>query len=370
MHVVIDRTALLGALERVKGALGGSTIPIQSHFLLQAEDAEQLRVTACDGDKSITATVPARVERLGALAVCGRLHDVVRRSADGCQIELRAGEVRIKVHAGRAKFELVTLPAADFPAMVIKGGRRFAMPADHLRSIFASVAYAQATDDTRYYLNGVYLHSWEDSRDGLRRLRGVATDAHRLARVEVPCPENAEAMPGIIVARNTVGDMARLLEALTGAVTVTVTDTLLGLAGDGVEMVSRLVEGTYPDYERVIPSGNDKVCEVDAALLAAAVERVTTIGESKTRLLRITFAQAGLTLACSSPDLGSAVEEVEGDYSGSPIDIGFNGKYLTETLKRITGEGVRLEIGDPAGPVILRDLGAPEALYVVMPARV
>lgn len=369
MHATIDRAGLMTALDRVKGALPGGAGGILAHFLLVADD-DALRITATDGDLRITAMVPAQVDRPGMVAACGRLYDVVRRIPDGAQVQIEAGPAdRMRVTAARARFDLLTTSADNFPTLTARGGHVFSLPAADLHTVLSSVAFAQSTEDARHYLNGTFLHLAARA-DGTKVLRAVATDGHRLARMQRPCPPEADGAPSCIIPRTVVGDIIRLVEGVNGPVDVAISENLIQVSTDSVELVAKLIDATFPDYNRVIPGANDRRCAIDAKLLAGAVDRVITLAEAKTRVLRATFARAGLTLACSSPDVGSAVEDVECEYNGPPMEIGFNGRYLGDILRRMTGEGAHVELGDAAGAVLFRDPAEADALYVLMPTRV
>ena len=224
-----------------------------------------------------------------------------------------------------------------------------------------------STEETRYYLNGIYLH--QADHDGVQVLRAVATDGHRLARFEMPLPEGASGMPGIIIPRKAIGELRKLCDDAADAITITLSESKIRFAFDHIVLTSKLIDGTFPDYQRVIPEGNDKIVEVDAKLLTSAVDRVSTISDGKSRAVKIALNGKLMTLSASSAESGSATEEVEvnGD---TDIEIGFNAKYLLDITSQIEGEGCRFTLADAASPTIIQDNSDPSALYVLMPLRV
>ncbi len=201
-------------------------------------------------------------------------------------------------------------------------------------------------------------------------LRAVATDGHRLARFEMPLPENAEGMPGVIVPRKTVAELRKLVEDCEDAVEVALSDTKIRFAFDTTVLTSKLIDGTFPDYERVIPLGNDKLMEVDCKQFAAAVDRVSTISTEKSRAVKMSLNDGTMTLSATSAENGSAVEEIEVSYPGPGIEIGFNSRYLLDIAQQIEGESAQFAMSDAASPTIVRDVADASALYVLMPMRV
>jgi DNA polymerase-3 subunit beta len=198
----------------------------------------------------------------------------------------------------------------------------------------------------------------------------VATDGHRLARVEVPLPEGASGMPGVIVPRKTVVELRKLLDEGGDEVTISLSETKIRFAFDDAAMTSKLIDGTFPDYERVIPADNDKVLEVDCKLFSQAVDRVSAISTERSRAIKLSVAKGALTLSASSPESGSATEELEASYQASPIEIGFNSRYLLDIMQQIEGDAARFAMADAASPTIVREVADGGALYVLMPMRV
>lgn len=371
MKLSIDRAALLRSLGHMQSVVERrNTIPILGNVLMKAADGV-LSMSSTDMDLEINESVAANVDVAGATtAPAHTLHDIIRKFSDGSdvEIELNAEGTQMSVQSGRSKFKLSCLPVSDFPE--ISTGDLpcvFAIPASDLRALIDRTKFAMSTEETRYYLNGIYLHAKE--QDGVKLLRAVATDGHRLARFEMPLPEGAAEMPSVIIPRKAVLEVRKLIEDAADLIEISLSANKVRFSFDHVILTSKLIDGTFPDYERVIPQGNDKIVEVDPKIFTKAIDRVSTISDGKSRALKIILRGKQMTLSASSPEAGSATEEMEvnGD---SDIEIGFNAKYLLDITSQIEGEGCRLTLADSGSPTIIQDNSDPSALYVLMPLRV
>ncbi|PPR24832.1 MAG: DNA polymerase III subunit beta [Alphaproteobacteria bacterium MarineAlpha10_Bin3] len=370
MKLTIERAALLRSLNHVQSVVERrNTIPILANVLLHAEDGS-VKLTATDMDIAIVEAAPADVLAAGeTTAPAHTLYEIVRKLPEGAQIELEAGDDKLVLNAGRSRFVLAALPTADYPAMREDDlPHNFTMPANALRTLIDRTRFAISTEETRYYLNGIYMHAAE--MDGVAVLRAVATDGHRLARVEAPLPEGAAGMPGIIIPRKTVNELRKLIDECDGDIDVALSDTKIRFAFGETVLSSKLIDGTFPDYEKVIPTGNDKLLEIDCRQFAAAVDRVATISTERSRSVKLEISPNNLTLSASSPEAGSAREEIEVSYDKEPIEIGFNSKYLLDIAQQVEGETVQMLLADGASPTIVRDTADSSALYVLMPMRV
>ncbi len=372
MHLTIERSALLKSLGHVQNVVERrSTIPILSNVKLDARDGV-IGLNATDMDLEILESVASDVARAGAItAPAHTLYDIVRKLPDGAQVELALDQdgSHLVLRAGRSRFNLPCLPVDDFPAMSAGAyTHSFSLSAVDLRGMIDRTRFAISTEETRYYLNGIHLHA--TTSDGVSVLRSVATDGHRLARVEVPLPEGAAGMPGIIVPRKTVTELRKLIDETGMDVAVSLSDSKIRFAFDDTVLVSKLIDGTFPDYERVIPLDNDKILEVDCAALGKAVDRVSAISTEKSRAVKMALEKGQVTLSANSPDAGSAVEEVEASFDANPIEIGFNSRYLLDILAQVEGDAVRLIMADASAPTVLRDVADGSAVYVLMPMRV
>lgn len=371
MKLTIDRAALLRALNHVQSAVERrNTIPILANVLMRAEDGA-LTLATTDMDLEINESVAATVKQPGATtAPAHTLYDIIRKLPDGSAVELTladGGNV-MTVKAGRSTFKLSCLPVADFPAL--SGGdlpTSFAVPAAALRALIDRTKFAMSTEETRYYLNGIYIHAAQSG--GVAVLRAVATDGHRLARFEMPLPDGAAGMPGIILPRKTVGELRKLLDEAADAIRVDLSASKMRFAFDHIILTSKLIDGTFPDYEKVIPAGNDKIVEVDPKVFSNAIDRVSTISDGKSRAVKIALNGKTMTLSANSPEAGSATEDLEVN-SNDNLEIGFNARYLLDITSQITGDGCRIVLADAASSAIIQDTSDSSALYLLMPLRV
>jgi DNA polymerase-3 subunit beta len=370
MRVTIERSAFLKALNHVQSVVERrNTIPILSNVLVQVVGS-QLKLTATDLDIEIVESVEAEVTRAGATTVPAHmLYDIVRKLPDGAQLELEqsSDQGRISIFAGKSRFALQALPPEDFPDLAAGDqGHKFSLSATELRGIIEKTRFAISTEETRYYLNGIYLH--EVAAGSL--LRAVATDGHRLAQAQVPLPPGAKGMPGVIVPRKTVLEVVKLIEGVEDEVEVSLSATKIRFATGPLVLTSKLIDGTFPDYERVIPRHNDKVLDVDTKVFADAVDRVSTISMEKGRAVKLNIGGGRVVLTVNNPDSGSAEEEVVCGYEAEPIDIGFNSRYLLDVAAQMKSASMIFNLADAGSPTIIRDPGDSEALYVLMPMRV
>jgi DNA polymerase III subunit beta len=380
MKLTIERGALLKALGHVQSVVERrNTIPILSNVLLRADASAGggiLALSATDMDLEIVEQVPSRIERPGrTTAPAHTLYDIVRKLREGAQIEIDASGERsaMVLRSGRSTFTLACLPPEDYPVMASGDlAYNFTLTAAELRSLVDRTRFAISTEETRYYLNGIYLHTTKN--DEVPVIRAVATDGHRLARVEMVMPEGAAGMPGIIVPRKTVIELRKLVDESEDEIQVSLSETKIRFATGEAALTSKLIDGTFPDYDRVIPSNNDKILEVKCKEFAEAVDRVSTISTEKSRAVKLAIvpgANGGsLAVSATSPENGTAVEEIDATYLAEPIEIGFNSRYLLDITAQIDGEGAQFVMSDSASPTIVRDRADPSALYVLMPMRV
>ncbi|WP_294333884.1 DNA polymerase III subunit beta [uncultured Sphingomonas sp.] len=370
MKATIERATLLRGLSHVQSVVERrNTIPILSNVLIDAQLGGTIRLMATDLDLQIDETIPAAVDQVGATTVSAHtLFDIVRKLPEGSQVVLTAAEGKLTVVAGRARFQLGTLPRDDFP-MIAEGElpTTFELPAETLKQIIDKTRFAISTEETRYYLNGIFFHVTDDAN---RLLRAAATDGHRLARVTVPCPDGADAMPGVIVPRKCVAELRKLLDEVDGSVGVSLSPSKIRFDLGQAILTSKLIDGTFPDYSRVIPTANDKLLKLDPKSLMQGVDRVSTIATEKTRAVKMTLERDKVVLSVTSPENGVAAEEVPGDYAAQGFEIGFNSRYLMDILGQIEGDLVEVHLADAAAPTLIRENDTSPALYVLMPMRV
>jgi len=372
MKLVIERAALLKSLAHVQSVVERrNAVPILSNVLLEAA-GDRLALTTTDIDIAIVDSVAAEIAQDGGTTTpVHTLYDIVRKLPDGAQIELAldGGGGQLALRAGRSAFNLPCLPREDFPVMA-EGELPldFVLPAEELRTLIDRTRFAMSTEETRYYLNGVFCHATES--DGVKVLRAVATDGHRLARLEMPLPDGAAAMPDVIVPRKAIIELRKLIDETTEPTRISLSDTKIRFGCDDVVLTTKLVDGKFPDYQRVIPSGNDRVMEVDCKAFAESVDRVSTISSEKSRAVKLALDKGRIVLSATSPDSGSATEELEVTYDAPAMEIGFNSRYLLEIAQQIEGDIMHFAMSDAGSPTLIRDSADASALYVLMPMRV
>lgn len=373
MHLTIDRAAFLKALAHAQGIVERrNTIPILANVLLNAR-AGALTLTSSDMEIELVETVPADVSEPGATTVpAAMLYDIVRKLPDGAEVELTSPKDKdqLTLKAGRSTFRLGCLSVDDFPQMAAGDMPcTFQLSADSLIQLLERTRFAMAVDETRFYLGGIFFHLATSGAAPV--LRAVTTDGHRLARMDVPLPAGGETLPSIILPRKSVGEIRKLLDEGEKEVTLSLSPTKVQLTVGSIVFTSKLVDGKFPDYERAIPAGNDKVLQINRKAFMEAVDRVATISSEKTRAVRLSLNAGTVRLSANSPDAGgTADEELEAGYTAAPLDIGFNSRYLLEIAQQIDGETMQIRIADSGAPTILSAAGDSAALYVLMPMRV
>lgn len=348
-----------------------NTIPVLSNVRIEAVEGE-INFKATDMDTEITEIADAKVSQTGATtAPAHMLYDIVRKLSDGSEVELTFPDDKgqLTIASGRSKFSLSCIGVEDFP--VISGDKlpiNFAISKDELKDVIDRTKFAVSTEETRYYLNGIYIHAKKEGSSSV--LRVVATDGHRLACVESPLPSGAENLSGVIIPRKTIAEIRKLLDDNDAAnVNVSMSENKIRFAFEDVTLTSKLIDGTYPDYERVIPTDNDKNLEVSVKELSSAVDRVSVVAE-RTRAIKVLTHNGKITITTSSPDLGSAQEEVEAKYEGEALEIGYNFRYLLDILNEVKGDSVRISFADGSSPSVIHDTSDSSAIYVLMPMRV
>jgi DNA polymerase-3 subunit beta len=367
MKATIERAALLKSLGHIQSVVERrNTIPILSNVLIEAGEGGTIRFMATDLDLQIVDVAEAAIDQPGTTTVSAHtLFEIVRKLPEGSQVSLSAAEGRLHIAASRYTSNLPTLPRDDFP--IIAEGElptTFELPAAKLRQIIDKTRFAISTEETRYYLNGIFIHVADDV------LKAAATDGHRLARVTIARPEGAQGMPDIIVPRKCIGELRKLLDEVEGSVEVSLSASKIRFTLGHAVLTSKLIDGTFPDYSRVIPTGNDKLLTIDPKSFLQGVDRVATIASEKTRAVKMALDRDKITLSVTSPENGTALEEVPGDYSAAGFEIGFNAKYLVDILQQVEGDTVEVHLADAAAPTLIRENDKAEALYVLMPMRV
>ena len=372
MKLNIERAALMKALGHVQSVVERrNTIPILSNVLLSAERGG-LSFSATDLDMEIVDETAAEVSTTGQITAPAHiLYEIVRKLPDGAQVELKFNgeDPRLSIQAGRSKFNLPVLPAGDFPVMSSDGlSSRISVDSDALTRLIDKTRFAISTEETRYYLNGLYVHTVME--DGAPKLRCVATDGHRLSLAEMPAPEGSVGAPGVIIPRKTIQEAWRLLEDAGEMVELQVSPAKVRFEFGKASLTSKVIDGAFPDYMRVIPKDNTKIVRLDNKLFEQAVDRVATISAEKSRSVKLAIEAGRLTLTVRNMEAGQGVEELEIDYDGDAFEIGFNARYLLDVCGQIEGETMEMRFADPASPTLVLDPTDAGVQYVLMPLRV
>ncbi|AFN56228.1 DNA polymerase III beta subunit [Zymomonas mobilis] len=369
MKATIERATLLKSLSHVQSVVERrNTIPILSNVLIEAASNGCVKLMATDLDLQVVETLSAEVDTPGETTVSAHmLFEIVRKLPDGSQIQLSAADGKMLIVAGRSRFSLATLPRDDFP--VISESElptHFALPTESLKQIIDKTRFAISVDETRYYLNGIFLHVLKDENV----MKAAATDGHRLACVTIPAPAGAEDMPDVIIPRKCVVELRKLLDECEDEIKISLSASKICFDLGHAILTSKLIDGTFPDYSRVIPTANDKLLKVKPKDLMQGVDRVATIASEKTRAVKMSIEAGKISLSVTSPENGMATEEVLGEYDADPLDIGFNARYLLDILGQIESDQAEIHLAEAAAPTLIRDSGQSAALYVLMPMRV
>ena len=376
MKLTIERAALLKALGHVQSAVERrNTIPILSNVLISASDDGQVGFSTTDLDMQIADQVPAQVDAIGQItAPAHMLYEIMRELPEGADVTLSytREDPRLEVRAGRARFNLPVLPAGDFPAMTADGlSEPIGIDTDELIRLIDKTRFAVSTEETRYYLNGLYFHVVQD---GAPMLRAVATDGRRLALAEMPAPEGFAGAPGVIIPRKTINEARRLMDDAGETVTIAVSAQKVRFGFGQATLVSKVIDGAFPRYADVLPRANSRMLAVDKALFAAAVRRVATISNEQSRPVRLAIESGHMTLTVRNIDASQAVEELEIDYDGEPFDIGFNGRYVMDVAAQMGGDVAEFRFPETVAagglePTLVVDPTDAGVQYVLVPMR-
>ncbi len=378
MKLTLERASLLAAIARaVRAVERRNTIPILANVLLRVT-ADTATIIATDLDIQISVVIEgAKVDAPGETTLPGhKLHEIVRKLPEGAQVSIEDdGKGQTTLKAGRSRFKLQSLPPSDFPDLAtVEEGFSFQLRDTDLAAAIGRVSFAISTEETRYYLNGIYFHAF-DAPGQASMLRLVATDGHRLSMASIAAPAGSSGMHGVIIPRKAVTEIERLAGEGDGAdIEIEVSAHKMAIAAGGTRIFTKLIDGTFPDYGRVIPQGGPITARMAASELAAAVDRVGTVSSEKGRAIKCDFAADTLTVSVANPDAGDASDEVSATISGegeAGITIGFNGHYVLDMLAAMKAKGpVEFTLTDPGSPAVVREVEGPDALCVLMPMRV
>ena len=369
MNFTIDRNALLKPLGHIYSVVERrNTIPILSNVLIETHSSK-VSFTATDMDMDIVEEVGCIVSRQGKVTLAAHtLHDIVKKLPDGSEIKINLNELNVEVSAGKSKFILPTLPVDDYPIMTnIEKGHEFRIQSIDLANLIDNTKFAISLEETRYYLNGIFLHVPNSNLD---KLRAVATDGHRLAQAEIPLPEGASEIPGIILPRKAVGEIRKLTEGTDGKIKIVISNSKAQFIFPNTTLTTKLIDGSFPDYQRVIPKENLNKLVVSNLEFSKAIDRVSTVSIEKSRAVKLSLSNKLLSLNVNSHDLGNASEDLEIDYNYDNLEIGFNSKYLLDIASQIQGKEIEILLSDSSSPALITDPDQDGVIFVLMPMRV
>ena len=369
MNFTIDRNALLKPLGHIYSVVERrNTIPILSNVLIET-NSSKVSFTATDMDMDIVEETSCIVLKQGKVTLAAHtLYDIVRKLPDGSEVRIELKELNVEVSAGKSKFILPTLPVDDYPIMTnIEKGHEFKLHSIDLANLIDNTKFAISLEETRYYLNGIFLHV---PNSNSKTLRAVATDGHRLAQAEIPLPEGALNMPGIILPRKAVGEIRKLTDSTDGKINVIISNTKAQFVFPNSILTTKLIDGSFPDYQRVIPKENLNKLVVSNQEFSKAIDRVSTVSMEKSRAVKLSLRNNLLSLNVNSHDLGNASEDLEINYSHDILEIGFNSKYLLDIASQIQGKEIEILLSDSASPALIIDPDQDGVIFVLMPMRV
>ena len=369
MDFTIDRNALLKPLGHIYSVVERrNTIPILSNVLIET-NSSKVSFTATDMDMDIVEETSCIVLKQGKVTLAAHtLYDIVRKLPDGSEVRIELKELNVEVSAGKSKFILPTLPVDDYPIMTnIEKGHEFKLESIDLANLIDNTKFAISLEETRYYLNGIFLHV---PNSNSKTLRAVATDGHRLAQAEIPLPEGALNMPGIILPRKAVGEIRKLTDSTDGKINVIISNTKAQFVFPNSILTTKLIDGSFPDYQRVIPKENLNKLVVSNQEFSKAIDRVSTVSMEKSRAVKLSLRNNLLSLNVNSHDLGNASEDLEINYSHDILEIGFNSKYLLDIASQIQGKEIEILLSDSASPALIIDPDQDGVIFVLMPMRV
>ena len=375
MEFKINSTDLLKALSHIHGIVEvRHTLPILSNIILEAKD-DKLILSSTNLDIYCSDKIKAEVLQSGEVSVSAvTFFEIIKRLPSGSEVLMimEEGENEIRLTCGRSKFNLSTLKTDDFPIISDSDlSTNFVLSADELIRIIDKTKFAVSNEETRYYLNGIFLHKAE--RNSIQFLRAVATDGHRLAQYDIPLPQGAEDITGIIIPKKTIYELRKVLDDANGDVSVSLNENKIKFSFNDLKVVSKVIDGTFPDYTKVIPQNNDKNFKTNNSDLKNAIDRVSAVAaneESKSKAIKFCIENNSLSLSVESQSKGSANEMIDVNYSGDKVDIGFNSKYIIDICNEVDGDEISISLSDSISPAIILDKTDENLFFVLMPMRI
>ena len=371
MKAKIKKKKLMQALSHLHGVVEKrNTIPILANVLLEAKD-KIISLAATDMEIAEIESISCEVLQEGSITTPAHvLYDIVRKLPEASEIELESKEgKKLEIKTDKIAFSLMCLPPNDFPD--IHSGdfpKGFEIESTNLCRLIDKTLFSVSTEETRYYLNGIYLHSIKE--DNGEVLRAVATDGHRLSRLSADLPVNANNLEGVIIPRKTVIELKKIIDNNDTLVKVQIAKNKIKFVVNNIIITSKLLDGAFPDYARVIPNNNNKELIIETKEFVDAVDRVSTLSSDRTKAIKFNIRKSNLEISAENPDHGSAKENLNVHYSGDDLEIGFNSRYLLDIAKQINGANIKFLMSDKLSPTLIFDDDDKLALYLLMPMHI
>jgi len=371
MKISIDKNIIYKSLSHVQSIVEKkNTIPILSNVLLEANESS-LVLSATDMDISINETINCTVIEKGSATVPAHtLYDIIRKIPEGNEIEFISNDGKtFSIRSGKSKFSLQCLPKQDFPLIEIEKLKcEFSINSNIFLNLIEKTRFAISNEETRYFLNGIYLH--KKNINNIDCLSLVSTDGHRLAKIDFPHPKGLVDIPGVIIPKKTINELSKLLADINEDIIINVDPNKIIFYINKTVLLSKLIDGNFPDYQRVIPKNNNNIVKAERQKFCEAIDRVSTITSEKSKSIKFRLLSDLINMNSSDPEHGTATEDIPVQYNGEEIEIGFNAKYILEMIDQVDSEDLILEFNDSSSPLIVKESSNNNLIYVLMPMRV
>jgi DNA polymerase-3 subunit beta len=375
MDFRVNSTDLLKALSHIHGIVEvRHTLPILSNIIITTND-NSLSLSSTNLDIFCSDDLEAEVSQNGSTSVsASTFYEIVKRLPSGSEIHASLSEEdsTLILKCGRSKFNLTTISPDDFPKISHDDlNIQFVLSATELKRMIDKTKFAISNEETRYYLNGVFLHQTQKSSIDI--LRAVATDGHRLAQYDIPLPQGAKDMNGIIIPKKMIQELRRVLDDASGDINIQLNENKIKFSFNNMQIISKVIDGTFPDYTKVIPQSNDKSITTNNDELKKVIDRVSAVAineETKSKAIKLIIDSNKLSLSVDSTSRGSAIEEIDLEYNSDKVEIGFNSRYLIDICNEIDGDKINLKFLNSTSPAIILDNTDENLFFVLMPMRI
>ena len=375
MEFKLNSTDLLKCLNHIYGIIEvRHTLPILSNIIIRSSD-DLVNLSSTNLDIYCSESISAEINISGETSVsAATLYEIVKRLPGGSDVHISHNEddSLLLINCGRSKFKLSTIKTDDFPIINDSDlNINFVLTAQELSRMIDKTKFAISNEEARYYLNGIFFHKAE--KDNISLLRAVATDGHRLAQYDIPLPQGADDIKGLIIPKKTIFELRKSLDDAEGDINISLNENKIKVAFGNFKIISKVIDGTFPDYTKVVPKNNDKNFSTKTNDLKSAIDRVSAVAineEMKSKAIKLILNQNKLLLSVESQTKGFADEELDVNYNQDDVEIGFNSKYLIDICNEVDGEDINVSILDSISPAIIVDKSDENSFFVLMPMRI